>query len=782
MLMWASAQVPERSSPRYRRRCLAVMAAGSSALVFVVGVLVSSILVEADTARGAEGAQSLAHFPDYVADDVCAGCHAAKTAAWARSHHAHAMEAPSDASVRGDFGNATFEAADARYRFFQRDGRYFVETVGPDGEADNFEIAYTFGWTPLQQYLVELDGGRLQALTVAWDTEANRWFDLAESDPAPPGDPLHWTGRENNWNFRCADCHSTDLKRNYDLGADSFQTTYSTVNVGCQACHGPGSNHVAWARAGGVAEGSGANTSKGLVIALGGDQSAEINSCARCHSRRRPITGHYVAGEPFLDHYVPELLDEGLYFPDGQILEEVYVYGSFLQSRMYRAGVSCSDCHEPHSEELRAEGNAVCTACHNEAPPDRFASIEPLPYDSSDHHFHETGEPGSFCVDCHMPARTYMTVDPRRDHSFRIPRPDLSAKIGAPDACTGCHTDRDADWAAAEIAEWYGAGRRREPHFGEAVAIGRAGAPGAGEQLAALATDGAQPAIARATAIELLRHYLDEATGPTVVEALGDTDPMVRIAALRALEATDPTVRVEWAAALLDDPVRAVRITAARILASVPAEMLPGDRRTAYQRAVDEYIASERAAAERPEAHLNLGLYWTARGDAEKAESAYRTALRLAPDFIPALINLSDLQRALGRTDEESELLEQAFHMAPQNPSVLHALGLLRVRQSRHEEALSLVKKAADAAPEVARYAYVYSVALESLGKPDEARRVREAALRRHPYEVDLLVGLLQLQLRTGDRIDALETLDRLIALRPHDSELGRLRQQITDR
>ncbi len=769
------------SRPYSRLGGITAMASRSSAIVCVLWIVVLVFVVQSGAVAQTAIAQPDGDAPTYVADSLCAGCHSAEQTAWADSHHAHAMEEPGEASVRGDFDDAVFESGSAQYRFFRRDGAYVVETEGPDGQAGEFEIAYTFGWTPLQQYLVELDGGRLQALTVAWDTEAERWFDLAD-ESAAPGDPLHWTGREYNWNFRCADCHSTNLIRDYDLESDSYDTTWSNVTVGCQACHGPGSAHLAWAQEGTEDEQSGALSDYGLVVPPGGEAQAEINACAQCHSRRRQITGHYVAGEPFLDHYMPERLDEGLYFPDGQIDDEVYVYGSFLQSRMYAKGVTCSDCHDPHSGDLLAEGNAVCTACHTETPPERFSSIRPLDYDSPAHHFHEVGKSGSACVDCHMPARTYMGVDPRRDHSFRVPRPDLSAKTGAPDACTGCHTDRDAAWAAARIAGWYGPDRRREPHFGEALALGRSGAPGAGDRLAALAGDDSQPGIARATAVEMLRRYLDEVTGPAVVASLDDPDPMVRIAALQALETVPPADRVEMAAPLLSDPVRAVRITAVRILAPVPAASFLGERRAAYLGAVEEFLASEHAAAERPEAHLNLGRYWTDQGNAEKAEAAYKTALRLAPGFIPGLINLSDLERARGRVDEEAELLEQAYALAPEDGSVLHALGLLRVRQGRHADALPLLGKAARLAPGAARYAHVYAVALESLGQPDEALSVRKAALTRHPYDVDLLAGLLQTQLGAGDMAGASESADRLLALRPRDAGLIRLRKQLDSR
>ncbi len=748
-------------------------ALGSALFVLVAGFFLTGGVADADdTAVAAAPAGSIA----YVSDGACAGCHAAEAAAWSDSHHAHAMEKPSEASVRGDFGDVAFEGPSGRYRFFRRDGGYFVEAEGEDGRVGEFEIVYTFGWTPLQQYLVELDRGRLQALSVAWDTEEGRWFDLAE-DPVGPGDPFHWTGREYNWNFRCADCHSTDLQRHYDLASDSYATTYSAVNVGCQSCHGPGSAHVAWAEGRPAGTEYGAAVETGLVVDPRGDR--QVETCAQCHSRRRQITDHHVAGAPFLDDYTPSLLDDGLYFPDGQIRDEVYVYGSFLQSRMFAEGVVCSDCHDPHSGTLHADGNAVCTACHNETPPERFSGIRPLAYDSPAHHFHETGEPGSFCVDCHMPERTYMMVDPRRDHSFRVPRPDLAARTGSPDACTGCHAGKDATWAAARIEEWYGPDRRRERRFGEALALGRSGAPGAGERLAALATDRAQPAIARASAVESLRAYLDATTGQAVASSLGDPDPMVRVAALRSLEGVPPDALVDLAGPLLNDPVRSVRIAAARVLASAPGEMFLGDRRSAYRAASDEYVASELAAAERPESHLNLGTWWAERRDPEKAEAAYRTALRLAPGFVPALVNLAELKRALGDTAEEAVLLERAHSLEPENADAVHALALLRVRQGRREEALPLLAEAVRLAPESARYAHVYAVALDSLDRPEEAREVRVAALEWHPYDVELLAGLLRYQLGARDRAGALDTVNRLLALRPQDSELARLKTQL---
>jgi hypothetical protein len=204
----------------------------------------------------------------------------------------------------------------------------------------------------------------------------------------------------------------------------------------------------------------------------------EIEVCAACHARRQSLTSQSSApGDRFLDNFVPALLRTGLYHADGQILDEVYVYGSFLQSRMHGAGVRCTDCHERHRLGILAEGNALCTRCHNPEGTPRFPTLKPGQFDSPAHHFHRDGSDGAQCANCHMPARTYMGVDPRRDHSFRVPRPDLSARLGTPNACTLCHDDKTDAWATEQVRAWYPEGRSGRLHFSEVLAAGRAGEP-----------------------------------------------------------------------------------------------------------------------------------------------------------------------------------------------------------------------------------------------------------------------------------------------------------------
>lgn len=351
------------------------------------------------------------------------------------------MQKASGRTVLGEFNGAPFRYAGTTSTFFKRDGKFYVRTDGPDGKLADFEIKYTFGLDPLQQYLIELPGGRIQALSIAWDVPRRRWFHLYPKERIDFRDELDWTRPAQNWNFMCAECHATDLTRNFDPSSRAYRTRWTRLGVGCQACHGPSSRHVEWARAGD--KGAGAEPSKGLPVNLkGADSTAEIEACARCHARRAPLGDGFRHEHRLMDDYLPALIDEGLYHADGQILDEVFEYGSFLQSRMHAAGLRCSDCHEPHGLKLRAPGNAVCTTCHTAGPPAALPHVntrelKAMEYDAPNHHFHKPGGPGSRCVDCHAPARTYVVVNPRRDHSFRIPRPDLSVKLGTPNACTG---------------------------------------------------------------------------------------------------------------------------------------------------------------------------------------------------------------------------------------------------------------------------------------------------------------------------------------------------------
>jgi Flp pilus assembly protein TadD len=695
------------------------------------------------------------------------------------------MQLASDSTVLGSFNDSHFTMDGVASKFFKKDGKFHVNTESPDGKPQDFDLPYTFGVSPLQQYLVPLSNGRLQAFTVAWDSRSKdqagqRWFDLYPGQKITPSDPLHWTGRNLTWNYMCADCHSTNLRKNYDLAKDSYATTWSEIDVSCESCHGPGSNHVTWAQTHKKGAYNATDAANGLVVNLKPARGSwsvsepdtgtmhwkgqtrshdEINTCAPCHSRRHSITNDYRPGQPYLDAYVPSLLEEGVYYADGQILEEDYEWGSFLQSKMYHEGVTCSDCHDPHSAMLPTTNlNAVCGKCHSLAK-----------FGAEQHHHHKTGSASALCVNCHMPTHTYMVVDVRRDHSFRVPRPDFSIAYGTPNACNQCHKDKSNSWADETVAKWYGPNRRQEPHFAAALDAGLRGLPSAERSLTALIADSAQPGIARATALNLLLDYLTPSSVPAVQAALGDTDALVRREAVRALEPLPPQDRLRLAAPLLTDPIRSVRIEAARLLAGTQPALLQEGQKTALDRAIAELIASEMASAERPEDHVNLALLYVQMGRTSDAENELQTALRLEPSYVPAMVNLADLYRAQNRDDEGQHWLEKAITAAPNAAEPIHALGLLKVRQKQYQEALGLLAKAATLQPTNVRYSYVYAVALNSTGQSDQAIAVLQQAHQRRPADRQVLEALIAFERDKGNLPSAIAYAQQLVQLTPDD-------------
>ena len=448
--------------------------------------------------------------------------------------------------------------------------------------------------------------------------------------------------------------------------------------------------------------------------------------------------------------------------------DEVFNHGSFLQSKMQARGVSCSDCHEPHSGKLRARGNQVCLQCHLAAK-----------YESPRHHFHPAGSPSADCVACHAPTTTYMIVDPRHDHSFRIPRPDLTVKLGVPNACTRCHGDKPAEWAVEQVQKWYGKPLPGHQQFAEALYAGYTETAGARELLRALLRNPDQPAIARASGAVLLGERLDPAGFEALRPLLTDPDPLVRSAAVRGLAALPPELKVKHLLPLLDDPVRQVRLDAARALASVPQETLTENQRQAIQRGVAEYIASEQTNADRPESSLNIGLIHIDQRQFDQAEAAYRTALDLQPNFTQAAVNLADLYRIQGRDGEGEQTLRQVLVRDPRNAAAHHALGLLLIRQRRLPEALTALAEAARLDSDNPRYGYVYAVALNGTGQKPKAIEELEAVLAKHPNDRDSLQALTVFQRDAGNLDAARRSARRLAELEPDDPEVRALLRQV---
>nr|WP_229198020.1 tetratricopeptide repeat protein [Bradyrhizobium acaciae] len=723
--------------------------------------------------------------PTFVGSQICNGCHATEAKLWQASQHRHAMEHATEGTVRGNFDDATFDYAGIRSRFFRNDRKYFVETDGPDGKLATFEIKYTFGVEPLQQYLIEFPDGRIQALSIAWDTRpqaqgGQRWFHLYPDAAVTHNDPLHWTKLNQNWNFMCAECHSTGVHKNYDATGDRFATTSAEISVGCEACHGPGSHHVEWAGTARKAD----NPDKGLVVrfderldvswaedavthlprrsASAALLRKEVETCGLCHARRGQLSEDRKPGRWLSETHRIALLDRHWFEADGQIRdgEETYNYAPFRLSKMYAAGVTCSDCHDPHSARLKLPGDAVCGQCH---APDRYATAA--------HHHHADVTPALGCASCHMPVRSYMVVDRRHDHGFRVPRPDLSLQTGTPNACNDCHRDKSASWAAERSAGWFGPHPRGYQTWAGAFQAASTEQPDALALLKAVAATPELPALVRASALA----ELPEPDAELARRALADPDPVVRLGALEMLEGLPATQLWALASKNLSDPVRGVRIRAAELLASVPVAGRRESDRDAFARAAAEFEASQRLNADRPDANTALGNFFARQGDAAAAEREYRAAMRLDPTFAAASINLSDLYRQLGRDTDAEHVLRAALASSGQDASLHHALGLTLVRLKRPDAALEELRRAAELDPARSQYSYVYAIGLNSAGRRDDALAVLKENLQRHPADRDTLAVLISYERQSGDIASALGYALRLQQLQPSDRGLAAL-------
>ena len=706
-------------------------------------------------------AQSVVGAVAYTGNAVCAGCHERAAADWHNSHHDLAMQEASADNVLGDFNNATFTYNDITTTFSRQEDRFFVTTDNSQGALETYPVHYVFGVYPLQQYLLPLPGGRLQALTIAWDARSSdkggqRWYHLYPEEQIIHGDPLHWTSGYFNWNTSCAECHSTDVQKRYDASTDSFDTRFEQIDVGCEACHGPGSQHVALAAAGTL---SPTQTGFGISLSARGTwrwpengsiaertealaDNQQIDSCGRCHARRGTL-GEYHPGRPLLDTHRLALIEDPLYWPDGQIRDEVYVYGSFIQSKMHQSGVVCSNCHNPHSNRLVAEGNAVCGQCH-------LAST----YDNPAHHRHQQTSAGSACVNCHMPSETYMGVDDRRDHSMRIPRPDLSLSTGSPNACNQCHRDQSADWAYSTLMEWGIQFTDRRNHPARAFHAADRGDIRATPTLIATANNERAAGMLRASAIAHLVRLASEQLMPSLSLWLGSEDPLIRLAAIEATGALPLAQREALLLPLAQDPVLANRMSIAEQLARssvTPESAAEQSLNTLFA----EYISVQSQHLDMPSVLTQLSGFQLARGDIEAAKEGLLSALKKNPQATATRINLADLYRTIGDDAAAKVILNEGISLNIEDAGLWFALGLLEVRLANTDAALSALKKAAALESPPGYYHFVLAVALNDQGQPQEALETLADIQREAPGQPNVLAALVQYSQRAGDRTAA---------------------------
>ncbi|MDI3322061.1 multiheme c-type cytochrome [Pinibacter soli] len=687
----------------------------------------------------------------YVGTAKCKTCHQSEYDRYLTSDHFHAMDSALPRSVKGNFDNATFISHGDTSFFYKKNDRYFVRTTDSSGKKKEFAINYTFGWKPLQQYLVQFPDGRIQTLPFCWDTRPSneggqRWFHIYGKENILPGDELFWTGINQNWNFMCADCHTTAYSKNYDFTANTYHSTWTESKVSCESCHGPASGHINWADKRNPYDslkGFAINVSskkvnwvfnqeKGIAYPSKVEKNdVLIETCARCHARASRVSDNYHQGASFLQTHIPSTINTNNYYEDGQIKEEDYEYGSFLQSKMYAQGVTCMNCHDPHTMQIKIQGNALCYSCH---APEKF--------DVEEHTHHEKNSIGATCVGCHMPTTNYMVIDARRDHSIRIPRPDLSESMHAPNACNKCHTDKTIAWSTKIFEQWYGDKLSKQKTYGELrqmIARDIAGSDAAWNELMSMAN---YPAIIKATALETNNRFYSQRSIDQITAQLKSSDPNLRLNALRAISPLPSNIAQPVVLPLLNDEVLTVRREALNVLLPFYAELPEADRRR-FDAVMNEAITMERNLSDRPEGYLNQGILFAGTGKLDDAEQVYLLGIKRFPKNSSLYMNLADLYRMKQNEVKVKETLDKGLQIFPRNGGLHYALALWHVRRGDKQEGVLELQKAIQLEPSNASFNYGYAVAMHDIEGGGKAVALLESFTKTYGNDPSVINGLI---------------------------------------
>jgi tetratricopeptide (TPR) repeat protein len=693
------------------------------------------------------------HATEFVGSEACIDCHQEAYQSWQGSDHDMAMKHADDKSVLGDFNNATFKFEAETNRFFRKGDEFWVNIEGADGKFHDYKISYTFGFEPLQQYMVEFEDGRIQLIPYTWDARSKaeggqRWYHLYPN--IKKTDEFYWTNTGQNWNFMCADCHSTNLKKNYDAKENTYNTNWSEINVSCEACHGPASDHMDWAGKEPRVDVAHFGFDRNLSKAVKGWEYQEghaslqpkeivktdqIKVCAQCHSRRIQLNEDkaYSKGS-FLDSYLPNHITPGLYYNDGQIFDEVYVYGSFMQSKMAAKGVTCTNCHNPHSTKLDIPEESVCSQCHI-----------PSEFTPEKHTFHDANTEASKCTTCHMPETTYMGVDRRRDHSWKVPSPELSIKSGSPNVCTSCHEDQTNKWADQKLTEWFPSSKyRNQKHFSDAFYAAQMNYRGAEEMLFYIAQDAKQSGIIRGSALQRLGTFSGKNTLVALSRSVKHEDELIRLATIQGSSAYSSSDRWQILEPLLTDSVLAIRAEAAGTLSAYWPEMNPLQK-DLLAKPLAEYISIQKFNSDRGFGRTNLGNIYRAQGRTDDAIKAYLGAIEVEPYFANSYVNLADLYRSLSNEKKAFEVIISGIKAQPRSGALHYSAGLSLLRQGNKKQASDYFKQATEAEIENIQYWYVYGLSMEAININKASQALQKAfklsGNSQHLYaECDMLV------------------------------------------
>ncbi|WP_246604484.1 multiheme c-type cytochrome [Alteromonas lipotrueae] len=679
------------------------------------------------------------------ANTNCVSCHQQAVSNWQQSDHAKAMDVVAANTVLGDFSGTAVAHYTQQARFYQKGQDFWINFTEADSTTD-YQVKYTFGHYPLQQYLIEGSAGKLQVFPFAWDARSKeeggqRWYPMYSQEDIQPADRLHWRQPLQNWNGMCADCHSDGLTRNYSVETKQFDTTWDNINVGCQSCHGEMTHHADTASSASQLTGQSSHGKLALSSdeqkAIGRwllDDGAKIASwhgesrdnqfmetCFACHSLRSPITDGIDPNAAFLDQFVPSLLAPPMYHADGQIKEEVYVYGSFLQSKMYAAGVNCLDCHDKHTMKIKVQGNGLCLQCHSNEV-----------YQQQSHLRHDVSSTAGQCVSCHMPETTYMGVDARRDHSFKVPRPDLSAKYDTPNVCTGCHEMQSSNWAADIINQWRQGDALPDTSQDDFLALMHNGTLPVARHFA-LINNTELSVIVRASAIAMLPNSVAQLSDNDVKGWVQSEHDLIRLAVAGIGNMLSVPERLKSYQTLLEDRFKAVRLRAANHLLDAGL-----NNNAAFKPALELLLKFNEVSMWRGESALNQSMVYLQLGRTKEALNSLQHGIDVDPFFAPNYVNLADVYRQAGQVENERMTLNAGLKANPTSAVMHYAHGMYLIRAQRKPDSIEAFRRAVKLAPDNVQYVYVYFLVLDGVGQTDKALRELKLALGRYHYHPQL--------------------------------------------
>jgi tetratricopeptide (TPR) repeat protein len=736
-------------------------------IVIIIAILIflRVFIVDGYSFKEAKYTEIQSNSVTYVGDQSCKKCHTTEFKEWKQSHHFMSMLPANDSTVSGDFNNVTFTADDVSSRFYKKGTKFFINTEGDDGKNHDFEVKYIFGFTPLQQYLIQFPGGRMQVPRLSWDVNKKKWFNQYAGQKIPSHDWLHWTGNAQNWNTMCAVCHSTNLKKNYDVETDTYKTSYNSINVSCESCHGAGKQHVDFINSSNYKSGEKVVGSF-LKLAKNSKQTEELNTCAPCHARISEINGSHIQSKEIMDNYIPQIPDTEFYHADGQVNDEDYIYTSFLQSRMFHKGVTCSTCHNPHSTKLKRIGNQTCTLCH-----------APNKYDVPSHTFHPKGGAAIECKNCHMPGKLYMGNDLRHDHSFRVPRPDLSVKYGTPNACSNCHKDKSEKVLADAIIKWYGP--KRKYHFAEDLIPGSRLDGNSEKHLTNIIDNEFVPKIIKATATFYLGSIQTQTSLNTILSRLASKDAQIRYRALKSLASFPADSWREAVGPLLSDKVRAVRIAAADLYISIPVAQIPSQYANTFSLAQKELEKSLIYQTDFSTGNVMLADYYLKLQDYQKAEKFYLRGLKKDSNMNYALLNLSTVYNAQGKNKQALQTLESAIKNDSKNERIYYNMALLYNEMNNIPTAEKAFAKAVKLKSTNPRLYYNYGLLLNQNNKYKEAESILFKGIAISPSNPELYYALTFVYIQMNNKSKALQAAIKLKQLDPNNSNYQSMFQNL---